>query len=100
MKLSRTAFVSAGAAAYATTGILRFPAGAAEFTWKWGSDWVAAHPMSVRSVEAAAKILAESGGRLEIRYFPANQLGSSVALATQVRAGAIELIASGFGTLE
>jgi tripartite ATP-independent transporter DctP family solute receptor len=64
---------------------------AAEFTFKYGNDVPVTHPMSIRMKEAAAKILEESGGRVEIRLFPNNQLGGDTDMLAQLRSGALEM---------
>lgn len=79
---------------------MRFPGEAAEFTYKWGNDWARDHPITLRMIEAAKKIGDDSGGRMEVRVFPANGLGSSVAMITQIRSGALEFLASTYGILE
>ena len=94
MTIRRKAFIAAGAGVYATIGTIRYPAGAAEFNFKLGTDAPADQHYTRRLIEAAAKIKAESGGRLEIAVFPNNQLGNEVSLLLQVRSGAIELTAS------
>jgi hypothetical protein len=58
-------------AASVTTGVaaptlLAWPAGAAEFAYKYGTALPDGHPMVVRSPEEVAKIKEESGGRLDI----------------------------------
>ena len=63
---------------------------AAQFTYKYGSNLPAAHPLNVRMTEAAARILEESGGRLEIRVFPNNQLGGDTDMLSQLRSGGLE----------
>ena len=98
--MERRHFIAAAATAYATVGIARCPASAAEFTLKWGNDWPATHPVNLRSVEAAQNILRDSGGQLEIRVFPAAQLGGSAAMVTQARTGAIDLVSAGYNVLE
>ncbi len=81
-----TAALSAGALAGVSGR-----ASAAEFVFKYGNDVPATHPMSVRIKEAAAKILEESGGRVEIRLFPNNQLGGDTDMLSQLRSGALEM---------
>jgi tripartite ATP-independent transporter DctP family solute receptor len=63
---------------------------AAEFSYKFGSDLPASHPMNVRMKEAADAILKETDGRLEIKLFPNNQLGGDPDMFAQLRAGALE----------
>jgi tripartite ATP-independent transporter DctP family solute receptor len=83
--------LSAGAAAIATFNIHTRSANAAEFVLKWGHDLPVIHPLIVRAKEAAERIKAESGGRLEVLVFPANQLGSDSDTLNQIRSGALEM---------
>ena len=96
LKLGRKAFFTGSAIACATTGMLRYPAGAAEFVYKWALDWHPGHPITIRAIQTAGKILADSGGRLQIRVFSNGILGSSVAQLTQTRSGAIEFAGVGY----
>jgi len=93
MKISRRAFL--GSAAVATSGvaafsILKHPAEAAEFSYKYANNVPLTHPMNIRAQEAVARIKDESGGRLEIQIFPNNQLGGDTDMLSQVRSGAID----------
>jgi TRAP-type transport system periplasmic protein len=101
--ISRRNFVKAGAAATASIGtfnILTERAKAAEFTYKFANNQPVNHPMNVRSNEMLPKILEESGGRLELRVFPNNQLGADPDMLSQVRSGALEIFAlSGINVL-
>jgi len=90
MQISRKTMVAGAASAYATAGVVRFAASAAEFTYKWGIEFALTHPMGLRAKEAVDKIAQESGGRLEIRLFPSESLGNNASMLTQVRAGALE----------
>lgn len=92
VKPGRKAFLASSAAAFASISIPRFPAGAADFTYKFGHDDPATSPVSLRLTEAVAKIKDESGGRMEIQVFPDSQLGSSTAMMTQLRSGAIQFL--------
>jgi tripartite ATP-independent transporter DctP family solute receptor len=80
----------AGAAALPLVSILSRPAGAAEFTYKYATGQDPTHPVNVRAAEAIARIQQASGGRLEMKLFPANQLGSDTDLLSQVRNGGVE----------
>lgn len=71
-------------------GILTRPASAAEFTYKLATGQDPSHPVNKRSQEAIDRIKEATGGRLEIRLFPANQLGSDTDLLGQVRNGVVE----------
>jgi tripartite ATP-independent transporter DctP family solute receptor len=87
--IDRRAFVR-GAAALSLFGGLTQRASAAEFVFKFGCDTPANHPIALRMQEAAAKILEESGGKVEFRLFPGNQLGGSTDMLSQLRSGALE----------
>src|SRR4051812_11882 len=49
---------------------------AAEFTYKLATGQDPTHPVNKRAQEAIDRIRTATNGRLEIRLFPANQLGS------------------------
>lgn len=65
-------------------------ANAAEFTYKLATGQDPTHPVNKRAQEAIDRIRIATGGRLEIRLFPANQLGSDTDLLSQVRSGGVE----------
>lgn len=89
--LSRRSLVAA-AAALPLFGILTGRARAAEFVYKLATGQDPNHPVNIRAQEAIARIREASGGRLEIRLFPANQLGADTDLLAQVRSGAVEFL--------
>ncbi len=66
------------------------PARAAEFSYKLANNLPATHPLNLRLVEAAARIREGTGGRVEVRVFPNNQLGSDTDVLGQLRLGAVE----------
>ncbi len=63
---------------------------AAEFTYKFATGQDPTHPVNVRAQEAIDRIQKASDGRLEMRLFPANQLGSDTDLLSQVRTGGVD----------
>lgn len=65
-------------------------ANAAEFTYKLATGQDPTHPVNKRAQEAIDRIRNATGGRLDIRLFPANQLGSDTDLLSQVRSGGVE----------
>jgi TRAP-type transport system periplasmic protein len=79
-----------GAAALPLFSILPQRARAAEFTYKLATGQDPSHPVNKRAQEAIDRIKAATNGRLEIRLFPANQLGSDTDLLSQVRNGGVE----------
>jgi len=88
-EMTRRKFLMAGAAV-PLCGILTRPASAAEFNYKLATGQDPTHPVNVRAQEAIDRIREATGGRLEIKLFPANQLGSDTDLLTQVRNGSVE----------
>jgi len=86
----RTLLASAGA----TVGSMALPAFAqnkpAEFSLKYANNLPATHPMNVRANEMAAKILADTKGRVEIKVFPSSQLGNDTDTLSQIRSGAVD----------
>lgn len=80
-----------GGAALPLFGILTRRASAAEFTFKLATGQDPTHPVNLRAQEAIDRIREATGGKLEIRLFPANQLGSDTDLLSQVRSGGVEL---------
>lgn len=80
----------AGAAALPLFSIATRRADAAEFTYKFATGQDPSHPVNKRAQEAITRIREATNGRLEIRLFPANQLGSDTDLLSQVRSGGVE----------
>ncbi|WP_454689930.1 TRAP transporter substrate-binding protein [Achromobacter aloeverae] len=64
----------------------------ASFNYKVGTNVPVTHPIAVRLTEAAEKVKAETGGKVNIRVFPSGQLGSDTDMLSQVRSGGIELL--------
>ena len=84
--LSRRRFAAASLAALPLVAVRTRPARAAEFSYKFASNLPATHPLNVRAGQAAARILEATGGRVELRVFPNNQLGSDTDTLSQLRA--------------
>jgi tripartite ATP-independent transporter DctP family solute receptor len=95
MNLTRRTLLSRASLAAATSLaaplVLRWPANAAEFTYKCGTALPDGHPMVIRGREAMAKIKEESGGRLEITLYTNSVLGQDTAMISQAIAGALEM---------
>ncbi len=87
---TRRSLLAAGAA-LPLFGILARPASAAEFNFKLATGQDPTHPVNIRAQEAIDRIREATGGRLDIKLFPANQLGSDTDLLSQVRSGGVEL---------
>ena len=80
----------AAAAALPLFSIVSRRAHAAEFTYKFATGQDPSHPVNKRAQEAIDRIRAATNGRLEIKLFPANQLGSDTDLLSQIRNGGVE----------
>ena len=99
MRVTRKRYLLSALAGAAAGPIVRFPAGAAEFSYKWGNGQTSTHPFMVAARAAVEKIKKESGGRLEITLYPQYQLGSDSSMLLQVRSGALEFESSAEGEL-
>jgi tripartite ATP-independent transporter DctP family solute receptor len=78
------------AAALPLFSISTRPANAAEFNYKFATGQDPSHPVNRRAKEAIDRIRNATNGRLDIKLFPANQLGSDTDLLSQVRSGGVE----------
>jgi tripartite ATP-independent transporter DctP family solute receptor len=88
MRLSRRHAVTGGLAA---ATILRWPANAAEFSYKLGSSSPMEHPAMVRSAVAVKKIKEETNGRLDITIYPNSVLGGDTSMISETISGAIQM---------
>ena len=86
----RRALVHGAALASAPAFLLPRFAHAAEFTYKFGTNVPATHPLNVRAMEACERILKETNGQVQINVFPNNQLGNDADMLSQLRAGGLE----------
>jgi TRAP-type transport system periplasmic protein len=68
------------------------PARAAEFSYKLATGQSLGQPINTRLEQACDRIREATNGRLEVRFFPASQLGSDTDLLSQVRSGATEFL--------
>ena len=92
MKLTRRVLMRSAAAIVAAPAVSLFPAGAraAEFSFKYGNQVPATHPVTVGFQRAVDRIKVETGGRVEINMFPNNALGGDTDMLSQLRSGALE----------
>ena len=79
-----------GAVALPLFSILTHRADAAEFELKYATGQDPTHPVNLRAKEALDRIREATSGRVNIKLFPANQLGSDTDLLAQVRNGSVE----------
>ncbi|TRL36599.1 TRAP transporter substrate-binding protein [Rhizobium straminoryzae] len=70
--------------------VLKHPASAAEFTLKYATGQDPTHPVNIRAKEAFDRIREATSGKVEIKLYPANQLGSDTDLLAQVRNGSVD----------
>src|SRR5215470_20349710 len=91
MGVSRRRIIAATATTLAAPLVLRWPAQAAEFTYKCGTALPDGHPMCVRGREAMQAIKEKSGGRLDITLYTSSVLGQDTAMISQTIAGALEM---------
>ena len=84
--------VLTGALALPLFSIAQRPARAAEFELKYATGQDPAHPVNVRAKQAHDRIREATSGRVDIKIFPANQLGSDTDLLSQVRNGSVDFL--------
>jgi TRAP-type transport system periplasmic protein len=94
---TRRLFAAGGGAAFATIGVVRAPAKAAQFDFKCGSAYTRDDPSSVRLTQMWRAIERESGGRIHTEFFPNGVLGGAPAMLSQLRLGAINFLIIGGG---
>ena len=82
--------ILAAATALPLTAVLSRRGDAAEFNYKFATGQDPTHPVNIRAGEALNRIREASNGRLDMKLFPANQLGSDTDLLSQVRNGGVE----------
>jgi len=82
--------ILAGATALPLFSIGTRPAYAAEFELKYATGQDPTHPVNIRARQALDRIREATSGRVDIKLFPANQLGSDTDLLSQVRNGSVD----------
>ncbi len=82
----------AGALALPLFSIISRRAQAAEFELKYATGQDPTHPVNLRAKQALDRIREATSGRVSIKLFPANQLGSDTDLLSQVRNGSIDFL--------
>ena len=90
--IDRRTFLKAGATVAVAAPFLGLSsrASAADFNYKLATGQDPSHPVNIRAQEALNKIREATAGKLDIKLFPANQLGSDTDLLSQVRSGGVE----------
>lgn len=69
-------------------------------TLSMGSPMPRAHPITSAMDAATDRIRADTGGRLDIRFFPDSQLGSELSMQSQLRSGALEFTVTSVSSLQ
>ena len=65
---------------------------AADFDLKLSNNLPSNHPLNIRAAEAAARIAAATGGRVNIKLYPDSQLGPDTETLVKLRSGEIEML--------
>lgn len=99
MKMTRRGVLGAGSGVLVATMLGKRALAAAEFDFKLGVNTPETHPLTLRLVEAAKAVSAQSSGRVNITVFANSQLGGDPEMLSQVRSGGIELLAAPSMTL-
>jgi tripartite ATP-independent transporter DctP family solute receptor len=86
----RMLLATAAAVPIAAPAIVR--AAAAQFTYKFATGQDPTHPLNIRLGEAFGRIREKTGGALDIKLFPANQLGTETDVLSQIRLGSLEFL--------
>jgi tripartite ATP-independent transporter DctP family solute receptor len=74
----------------AVPALLPIRAHAAKTVFKFANSNAPDHPLNVRLKEAAGLIREQTSGDVEIRIFPASQLGGDMDVLSQLRSGAVD----------
>ncbi len=90
--LTRRQFTAGAAATFASIAIIKAPAKAAQFQYKYGNDQTISSPVNVRAIEMWKAIETETGGKLTVQTFPDSQLGGDSQMVTQLRSGALQFL--------
>ena len=97
--VNRKKFIAGSAATFAGISIVRAPAKAAQFEYKFGTNVPLNDPRNVNAILMSKRILKETGGKLKITIFPNSQLGGDTAMLSQIRSGALEFFTVSGGIL-
>jgi TRAP-type transport system periplasmic protein len=94
--MQRSAFL---AGTCASVALLRAPARAAEWSYKYAHNLPVGHPLHIRTVQMWREVRDASGGRLDVTVFPNNQLGADPSAFAQLRSGAIQFFTASGGLI-
>ena len=85
--------------ALASIAVVRAPARAAQWSYKYAHNLPVGHPLHIRTVQMWHAVRAATGGRLDVAVFPNNQLGADPSALAQLRAGAIQFFTASGGLI-
>jgi tripartite ATP-independent transporter DctP family solute receptor len=98
--MTRGRFAAGSAAALASIAMIRTPARAAQWTYKYASNISIDHPLNVRMRECWDAVKAQTHGRLDVQIFPNNVLGGDTQALQQLRSGALQFFTLDGGILQ
>jgi TRAP-type transport system periplasmic protein len=99
-RLSRRRFVAGASAASATIAVVRSPAQAATWKYRYASNLSVDHPLNVSMHQCWDAVRRETGGRLDVTMFPNSELGGDTAVLSQLRSGAVQFFTLDGGILQ
>jgi len=99
MLFERKKFLAGSAATLASINVIKAPAKAAEFQYKFATNAPISHPLNTNAVPMWENVRKETGGRVDVKIFPNNVLGGDTAMLTQLRSGAIQFFLLSGGIL-
>ena len=91
---------AAASATLASIAVIKAPARAAQFAYKYASNVSVDHPLNVRMKECWTAVKRQTQGRLDVQVFPNNQLGGDTQALQQLRSGALEFFTLDGGILQ
>lgn len=97
--MKRAAFAGGTLAAFGSIAVVRSAASAAQFEYKYAHNLPVSHPLHVRTVQMWHAVREQTGGRLDVKIFPNNQLGNDPATLGQLRTGAVQFFTLSGGLL-
>jgi tripartite ATP-independent transporter DctP family solute receptor len=99
MPFQRKKFLAGSAAIFASINVIKAPAKAAEFEYKFATNAPISHPLNTNAVPMWENVKKETGGKVDVKIFPNNVLGGDTAMLTQLRSGAIQFFTLSGGIL-
>lgn len=98
-RLTRGAFSAGAASTFGSVAILRSPAAAQTFQYKFAHNLPVNSALHVRLVQMWQAVKRETHGRLSVQTYPNNQLGGDTSMLQQLRAGSIQFFTLAGGIL-